>query len=410
MLKKLLFAGVFLIAAPQLRAQLDPSVTSWIINTTGATGYSGIPTNVQQVQYSDTTVYISATCIPGYAIGPWTGNPNVAANQNFVYALTRHPHPNPNVDSLIPVGLGHVGVFTNGVSVFNTQDAHSYNNQGVWNQNAYFFEGGGFDDCLGHPQQQGEYHHHVSPKCLYDETDSTHHSPIIGFALDGYPIYGAYAYTNINGTGAIKRMRSGYQERVMTDRTTLPNGSVATYAGPAISSTYPIGAYQEDFVYTAGSGDLDANNGRYCVTPEYPNGIYAYFVTLDAALAPAYPYTLGANYYGLMPPGMSGHATITDSVQTYTPLAVPQVTNKDFSVDVFPNPATTFLHLFIQPIITNNMVVTLTDEAGRTVLTQKNIQPTIMYTFDVSNLAAGVYTVTIRNSAITAAQKIVIVK
>ncbi|MFK4985850.1 YHYH protein, partial [Klebsiella pneumoniae] len=62
------------------------------------------------------------------------------------------------------------------MSIFNVSDAQSYNNAGVWNRNAYYWEGRGFDSCLGHPQQQGEYHHHVSPKCLYDQTDSLHHS------------------------------------------------------------------------------------------------------------------------------------------------------------------------------------------------------------------------------------------
>lgn len=394
-------------------AQLDPSVTSWVINLTGATGYNSIPSNVQQVQYSTGYVYVSATCIPGYSIGPWAGNPNVASNQNFVYKITRTPQQNTGTPTA--VGLGHVGVFTNGVSVFNTQDANSYNNLGIWNQNAYFFEGSGFDNCLGHPQQQGEYHHHVSPKCLYNITDSTHHSPIIGFAFDGFPIYGAYAYTNTDGTGAIKRMKSSYQLRNITDRTTLPNGTTlpANEYGPAIGGQYPLGAYQEDYVYTAGSGDLDDHNGRFCKTPEYPNGIYCYFVTIDASLNPQYPYTLGLTYYGVITPGNigpgGGHNTITEPVNPYPANnAVQQVTNKDFSAMVFPNPASEVVHLFIQPIATSNFTVTLFDETGRAVYYQSNIQPTIMYDFDVTKYPAGMYTLTVKNDIITYNEKVVI--
>jgi hypothetical protein len=56
------------------------------------------------------------------------------------------------------------------------------------------------------------------------------------------------------------------------------------------------GAYVNDYIYTAGSGTLDQCNGRYCVTPDYPNGTYAYFLTLDAASGtPKYPYIIG-NY------------------------------------------------------------------------------------------------------------------
>jgi hypothetical protein len=52
------------------------------------------PSNVQLVQYSDDNVYVSSTCIPGYDIGPWNGNPNTPANQNFVFKITRHPLQN----------------------------------------------------------------------------------------------------------------------------------------------------------------------------------------------------------------------------------------------------------------------------------------------------------------------------
>ena len=58
------------------KAQLGPEITSWVINTTNATGYNNIPSNVQLVQYSTNNVYVSCTCIPGYSIGPWNQNPN----------------------------------------------------------------------------------------------------------------------------------------------------------------------------------------------------------------------------------------------------------------------------------------------------------------------------------------------
>src|SRR5205814_2757500 len=118
-------------------------------------------------------------------------------NKNFVFKITRQPAQ--NTGTLVQTGLGHTGVWSNGVSIFNAKDGMSYNNAGVWNQDALYFEGISFDNCLGHPAPGGEYHHHVNPKCLYDAADSTHHSPIIGFAFDGFPIYGAYGFTNTNG-------------------------------------------------------------------------------------------------------------------------------------------------------------------------------------------------------------------
>jgi hypothetical protein len=131
----------------------------------------------------------------------------------------------------------------------------SYQNQGVWNQNALYFEGVSFDNCLGHPAPNGEYHHHVNPTCLYDDSDENYHSPIIGYAFDNFPIYGAYAYTNIDGTGGISRMASSYQFKNLSNRVN----------GPSLSQ-FPLGAYIEDFEYISGLGNLDEYNGRYCVT------------------------------------------------------------------------------------------------------------------------------------------------
>lgn len=379
-----------------------PEVVSWIVNTTGATGYNSIPSNVQQVQYSASNVYISATCIPGYAIGPWNANPNTPTNQNFVYKITRNPQQ--NTGTLTAIGLGHIGVWTNGVSIFNVSDAQSYNNAGVWNRNAYFWEGASFDNCLGHPAPNGEYHHHVSPNCLYNVNDSTHHSPIIGYAFDGFPVYGAYGYTNVNGTGAIKRMRSSYTATTTSTRTN----------GPTVSTTYPVGCFLEDYVYTASAGDLDAHNGRFCVTPEYPAGTYAYFVTLDGSRNPQFPYTPYSTYYGVVQSGNTGqtggHNTITETVTTYTPSTTTGIAevNQPLSTLVYPNPTHDYLFVYIQPIASNNFELTLIDAQGRIALSEKNIQPTISYSLDVSKLAKGIYLLRIRNTEKEFTQRVVV--
>lgn len=97
----------------------------------------------------------------------------------------------------------------------------------VWNRDAVVAERAGFDCSKGHPAM-GNYHHHQNPSAfkldnvvvstvcnLYDADglyviDSTQHSPLIGFAYDGFPIYGAYAYKNKNGTGGVVRMKSSF--------------------------------------------------------------------------------------------------------------------------------------------------------------------------------------------------------
>ncbi len=153
-MKTKLFILLLLLQSFAGFAQLNPVITSWVINTTGQKGYDSILTNVQLVQYDTADVYVSATCIPGYDIGPWNHNPNTPSNQNFVYKITLHP--TQQAGTLTTVGLGHTGVWSNGVSIFNANDGQTYNNDGVWYRNAYFFEGVSFDNCLGHPQQTGE--------------------------------------------------------------------------------------------------------------------------------------------------------------------------------------------------------------------------------------------------------------
>lgn len=364
-------------------AQVTPEITSWIINTTGAVGYNNIPSNVQQVQYSADNVYISATCIPGYTIGPWASNPNLPANKNFVFRITRKPLQNTAVE--VQTALGHIGVWSNGVSIFNAKDGMSYNNAGVWNRDALFYEGISFDNCLGHPAPGGEYHHHVNPKCLYNDADSTHHSPIIGFAFDGFPIYGAYAYSNTNGTGTIKRMRSSYMHDTFTTRTN----------GPVVDATYPLGAFIEDNKFVSGSGDLDAHNGRFCVTPEYPNGIYAYFVTIDATLNPVYPYVLGPAYYGTVQSGNtgpnSGHNTVTESVTTYTPTTGIGKAEGKIEFEYFPNPVTDYLTLFVTPGNNNNLKASICNMVGEIIYELENIQPAVPYYVNLMQIKNGFY-------------------
>lgn len=382
-----------------IQAQITPEISSWILNTTGDKGYANIPSNVQQVQYSTGNVYVSATCIPGYDIGPWAGNPNTPANQNFVFKITRNPQQ--NTGTAIATGLGHIGVFTNGVSIFNPKDAMSYMNQNVWYQNAIVVEGPSFDNCLGHPAPNGEYHLHLNPTCLYDDSLTTVHSPIIGYSFDGFPIYGAFAYANANGSGGIKRMQSSYRMRNITKRTLLPDGSTASAAGPDVSGSYPLGYYVQDFNFAAGSGDLDEHNGRFSVTPEYPAGIYCYFVSLDSSLVPEYPYILGPTYYGTVQSGNtgpgSGHNTVTETVTTYNGNAGAEEL-KEIGFDIFPNPANGIIQIITETFSGNNLHMEITNPLGKVIYSQNNIQPGISYTIDVSELARGVYCIHLKST------------
>jgi hypothetical protein len=125
-----------------------------------------------------------------------------------------------------------------------------------------------------------------------EEESNTFHSPIVGWAYDGNPIYGPYGFKNVDGTGGIKRMVSGYQ---LTDN----------FKNRPSFDSFPNGFFTNDYEFT-GNGDLDESNGRFCVTPDFPNGIYAYFCTISDSVdstgpfknfrRPLFPYVIGNEF------------------------------------------------------------------------------------------------------------------
>lgn len=113
-------------------------------------------------------------------------------------------------------------------------------------------------------------------------TSGIAHSPILGYAYDGNPIYGPYGYDPAAG-GSIRKINSSYE--LIAD---LTSGNRPPGFDP--------GYFINDYVYT-GFGDLDEYNGRFCLTPQYPNGTYAYFININvdsnSKSTPSYPYIVG---------------------------------------------------------------------------------------------------------------------
>ena len=308
----LTLASLFLLLPPaQSQQSTDPALGSWRRNLDGNTGKSTDPTidsvvshiqaDVQGVLFTGGHAYVEASGLPAHFVGPWTGNPGVPGDQEAVYRIPRSPVEETGPKTATP--LGTMGVLVNGVAIFNTQDAASWHDMGIWNQNAIYWEGSTMDTGFGHPA--GDlYHYHQSPTLLVQSEgeNGTDHSPILGFAFDGFPIYGAYAFAGTDGGGGVVRMEPSYRLRNIGLRNSLPDGTMLPPPqwGPDVSSDYPLGAYIEDYEYVAGLGHLDEHNGRTCVTPEYPGGTYAYFAVLDESGVAVYPYFLGPTYYGVV--------------------------------------------------------------------------------------------------------------
>ncbi len=154
----------------------------------------------------------------------WSQNPNAIASQSLVFKIPLNPSKSSSVND---TPLGPMGVAVNGVALFNQYAAGRV---------ALTSEINSFDEYNGHPQNTGQYHYHVEPTFT---TGNNGKNALIGFLLDGYPVYG-----------------------------TTENGK------------------------TLSSADLDTYHGHTGVTADYSNGIYHYHITADA------PYINGAGFYG----------------------------------------------------------------------------------------------------------------
>lgn len=442
---------LFVITYCQVQAQLSPAITKWLQNTTLTGSYymngnstpigNSILVNCQKVEYSNNWVYVRATGVPSYPTGPFLdGNPSQASNQNKIVKLPLNPTQNTGTPT--PTNMGNIGIFVNGVAMFDYRDGVAWNTTTsslcggpgnppcpmgptYWNRDAIVAERAGFDCSKGHPAM-GNYHHHQNPSAfkldlnvisticnLYNADglytiDTTKHSPLLGFAHDGFPVYGAYGYKNANGTGGITRMKSGYQLRSITVRTHHADGTDVP-DGPVVSSTYPLGYFREDYEFVPHTGQedyLDEHNGRFCVTPEYPAGTYAYFCTVDANHNSAYPYIVGPTFYGNVTGG--NVTTISETTTVYEPVSVNENHLQSSDITVFPNPASDLIAIQISGLLRSDCNVELFDFTGKRIQTTRiNSGQTIGY-FDTQTLHNGTYLIRISSEKFTETRKVTV--
>lgn len=399
-------------ALPEVKPDVNsPLLTSWFTHNSGRyarvveqTGASptttwpspGLPNygggqskpayaDIQQVHYSSEWVYVTGTGLASHQMGPWYAGMgrifgNWPSNQSYIRRFPRHPKP---ADTKVTNGLGDLGIWVNGVALFNMLDGAHYDTaaqreamsppggqpqHALWVRNAVPVEGPTFDKSNAHQPEMGTYHYHSNPLGLryqlgdnvsYDRVTDTyreasgqpHHSPILGWAYDGYPIYGPYGYSEPkNAASPVRRMVSGYVLQDSRHHTTdlrktgrrslakwaadlhnAPSVLTADQTGPDVSIRYPLGRYCEDYAFLGDLGatqgkdfDMDLYNGRFCVTPEFPQGTYAYFVTLNEDGSAAFPYVIGRQYYGVPSGGnvakVDATATVYRSGGAETPI------------------------------------------------------------------------------------------
>jgi hypothetical protein len=205
---------------------------------------------------TETTLIVTSNAIIGYEYQAMTPNPLEA--QDFEWEIPLIPTP---LDAPVDVPLlGAVGFTRNGIPIYGPNEGPTPDPFGDPIHNAIV------DWCLGHTGFDADYHYHaILAECvLQDEPDATGPSPILGFALDGYPIYGPRACADADCTEIIE-MQSGW----------VQTGDPTTYAWD-----------NHEYRGVDSPTVLDRCNGRVG-----PDGQYAYHAT------EGFPYVLGC-YHG----------------------------------------------------------------------------------------------------------------
>ena len=206
------------------------------------------------------TLIITSNGIADHAVGafPNRHNPNTITEQDHRFVIDATPEKRGRITAMRGSAFG---VAVNGVPMDPAAaEFYQRDRQSGWSYDPFRMTGQlGLDENHAHVQPTGAYHYHGLPTGLMGGMDE--HSPLVGYAADGFPIYAKYGHTD----GVVTAQTSSYRIKSGT----RPSGPGGTYDG----------TFVEDWEYVAGAGSLDACNGMDTVTPDFPEGTYAYFIT-----------------------------------------------------------------------------------------------------------------------------------
>jgi hypothetical protein len=227
------------------------------------------------IESTDTHRIIRSNGIPNHGVGmfPNRRNPHTILEQKYTFRVPLKPKVQPKP---IPLNRQPWGMAINGV-LFDpgTDEYWRGDRQGTWNSEALSGKLNlGLDSNHAHVQPNGAYHYHGLPTALWKSISRGKPGMhLLGWAADGFPIYGPYAYTEAkNRQSPLRKMKSSYSIK-QGNRVNGPGGTFD-------------GTFTADYVYTPGKGDLDKCGGGHGVTPEFPEGTYYYVLTEDYPFIP----------------------------------------------------------------------------------------------------------------------------
>jgi hypothetical protein len=228
---------------------------------------------------------IRADGLPDHTTGafPNRENPNRISAQQYEYRIPAKPLL---VGTPTWIHLGQFGIALNGVP-FDAGAAEFWKDDWKTGWQYEPMSGAiplGLDQNNAHVQPSGAYHYHGMPHALLERLSYRGKPALIGYAADGFPIYGPFGHADPKiASSPIAKLRSSYR---------LKAGSRSGGPGGAHD-----GKFVQDYEWVAGHGELDECNGRIAVTPEHPEGTYQYVITDGFPFVPrCYKGTPGASF------------------------------------------------------------------------------------------------------------------
>lgn len=244
---------------------------------------SRIPTNVLAVQTNadNSAAFIYVSGLPGYLIEtPTVFSSFKPGNTYGVFRVATTPEMETRTTHNF-ADKGAIGIFVNGVSIFNYTDTFAYADKGVWSYDANVAEALIVNSDISHatpsnlpqfPKSRGIFHNHqMSVRLLAELKDpyfsgKLSHSKLVGFAIDSNPIYGPLGYSSRDASSGLKTLKSSYVKRAWTTakgrgsnhRSSIPEWAVIGWDNSNASGTTLLNLFKKaksDLLYSDGKTD-----------------------------------------------------------------------------------------------------------------------------------------------------------
>ena len=330
--------------------------------------------------------------IPDHVVGPFP--PAVVIGQDFEYYMCKYPEIGPGITTLgedtsvqfCSVGI-IFGVSMHGVNyspyarlyfvdTFNSQENHD------WEIEAEFILT--MDANGGHLNNLFRYHYHTAPiDYIVNDLgiDGSDHSPILGYAADGFPIYYKHLYTDpADASGGVSSFDSGYSLKTGN----RPGNGISAPNGPY------DGNYLQDYEYDGASTELDECGLRYGVTPDYPNGTYYYVMTENWPWIPRCLRGLHVDNTFLLGPNCPASSASNDC-SDWSTMGIENVKD-EIELSFYPNPAQNLLQIGIEEQYKDQITsISIYSSNGKQVFSSSTYEANI----DLSQVISGSYFVQI---------------